>query len=105
MAQNPKTGVKLDDVSLVDDLRTISDDAANRYLEHVVVIKRSPNRQLHEALLKRLLDLTADAVEDDGVKYHLEELGKLVAKDGSVSDCPQTPSIDYRLINSRSVSS
>jgi len=74
-AQNFKTGVKLDDVRLIDDLRAISDDAANRYLEHVVIAKRSPSRQLHEALLAQLLDEAADLVEDDGVKYHLEELG------------------------------
>jgi len=40
------------------------------------VIKKSPNRQLHEALLARLLDEAAEAVQDDGVKYHLEELGE-----------------------------
>jgi hypothetical protein len=76
MAQNVKTGVKLNDVALVDELRAINENAANRYLEHVVVIKKSPNRQLHEALLARLLDEAAEAVQDDGVKYHLEELGE-----------------------------
>ncbi len=86
MAQNPKTGVKLDDVALVGDLRAINDDAANQYLEHVVVMKRIPNRQLHEALLTRLLDLTAEAVEDDGVKYHLEELGKPTLLPSSKTD-------------------
>jgi len=75
LAQNPKTGVKLDDTALIDDLRKVSDEAANRYLEHVVVIKRSPNRMLHEQLLSNLFDAVTDAVQDDGVKYHLEELG------------------------------
>ena len=73
--QNPKTGVKLDDVALVDELRAVDDEAANRYIEHVVVIKRSSNRQLHEALLTYLLSKATVAVEDEGVKYHLEELG------------------------------
>jgi hypothetical protein len=59
----------------VDDLRAIDQNVANRYLEHVVVVKRSPNRALHQALLDHLLDATGKQVEDDGVKYHLEELG------------------------------
>lgn len=70
-----KSGVKLEDASLVEDLRKISEIAANRYLEHVVVGKKSPNRLLHEDLLARLLDSTESEVKDDGVKYHLEELG------------------------------
>ncbi|ORY34108.1 hypothetical protein BCR39DRAFT_518520 [Naematelia encephala] len=74
MAQNPKTGVKLEDVPLIDDLRKISEDAADRYLEHVVVIRRSPDRALHEQLLGNLLDLAEVLTKEDGVKYHLEEL-------------------------------
>ena len=76
LAQNPKTGVKLDDAALMDDLREIDLDVANRYLEHVVVMKRSPNRALHQSLLDHLLDATGKQVQDDGVKYHLEELGE-----------------------------
>jgi len=60
----------------MDDLRAINEDVANRYLEHVVVMKRSPNRALHQALLNYLLDATGKQVQDDGVKYHLEELGQ-----------------------------
>jgi hypothetical protein len=70
-----KTGVKLDDVALVDDLRNISQVAAGRYLEYVVVAKKSPAKELHEDLLGRLLDEAEEEVKDDGVKYHLEELG------------------------------
>ncbi|RSH83741.1 hypothetical protein EHS25_005356 [Saitozyma podzolica] len=69
-----KTGVKLDDVALVDDLRNISQVAAGRYLEYVVVAKKSPAKELHEDLLGRLLDEAEEEVKDDGVKYHLEEL-------------------------------
>ena len=75
MAQTGKSGVKLDDVPLVNDLRGINEQAANRYLEHVVVGKKSPNKALHEELLGRLLDAAGKEVLDDGVKYHLEELG------------------------------
>jgi hypothetical protein len=75
-AQNTKSGVKLDDTALVNDLREISEEAANRYLEYVVLSKKSPNRAFHEDLLRRLLDAAAEQIEDDGVKYHLEELGQ-----------------------------
>jgi hypothetical protein len=76
LAQNPKTGVKLDDSTLVNDLKKLDEEAANRYLEHVVVIKRSPNRSLHQALLDHLLEAASREVQDEGVKYHLEELGQ-----------------------------
>jgi hypothetical protein len=76
LAQNPKTGVKLEDETLVEELRKVDEDLAHRYLEHVVVIKRSPNRALHQQLLDRLLDAAAAEVQDEGVKYHLEELGE-----------------------------
>jgi hypothetical protein len=75
-AQNPKSGVKFDDTELIEDLRTIDAEAANKYLEYVVLSKKSPNRTFHEDLLGRLLDAAAIQVEDDGVKYHLEELGQ-----------------------------
>lgn len=77
VAQNTKTGIKLDDMLLIDDLRGIDEDAANRYLEHVVISKRIPSRVLHEQLLMRLLDQAEEQVQNDGVKYHLEELGQL----------------------------
>lgn len=76
-AQNSKSGVKLDDTELVADLRGINQEAANRYLEYVVLSKKSPNKAFHEDLLRRLLDSASEEVEDDGVKYHLEELGQL----------------------------
>jgi hypothetical protein len=41
-----------------------------------VIVKKSPIRHLHEDLLKRLIDEAAHQVQDEGVKYHLEELGK-----------------------------
>nr|XP_018263192.1 uncharacterized protein I303_04685 [Kwoniella dejecticola CBS 10117]OBR85350.1 hypothetical protein I303_04685 [Kwoniella dejecticola CBS 10117] len=74
MAQNPKTGVKLDDLALVDQLRQIDRETADKYLEHAVVNKRSPVRALHEQLLGILLDEAEELCEDEGVKYHLEEL-------------------------------
>jgi hypothetical protein len=66
----------LDDTALVDDLRVISSTAADRYLEHAVVGKKSPSKHLHVDLLTRLLDAAGEEVKDDGVKYHLEELGE-----------------------------
>ncbi|WVR07166.1 hypothetical protein IAU60_004207 [Kwoniella sp. DSM 27419] len=74
LAQHPKTGVKLNDASLIESLRQIDEDSANRYLEHAVVTRRSPNRALHEQLLAVLLDEAETLCLDDGVKYHLEEL-------------------------------
>ena len=74
--QNTKTGIKLNDVALVADLRRVSQDTADRYLEYAVVARRNPNRELHEALLEHLLDEIGKEVQDDGVKYHLEELGE-----------------------------
>ena len=81
LSQNPKTGVKLDDIALIEDLRRIDAAIAHRYLEHVVVVKRSPNRALHEALVSYLLDRTAEVVREEAVKFHLEELGKRVIRD------------------------
>ena len=59
----------------MEKLRAVDAQAANRYIEHVVVIKRNSNRQLHEALLTYLLSMATVAVEDEGIKYHLQELG------------------------------
>ena len=66
--------MKFDDAALISDLHAISPTASVRYLEYVVVNKRSPNRQLHEDLLSTLLEQGAEQLRDDGVKYHLEEL-------------------------------
>ncbi|WRT66239.1 uncharacterized protein IL334_003192 [Kwoniella shivajii] len=73
-SQNTKTGIKLDDLSLVEKLKEINLETSNKYLEHVVVNKRSPDRSLHEQLLKVLLDQAEELCQDEGVKYHLEEL-------------------------------
>jgi hypothetical protein len=70
-----KVGLKLDDAALVDELRKFSDEAAKRYLQHVVVSRKSPNKKLHQELLDGLLEEAERQVQDDGVKYHLEELG------------------------------
>lgn len=70
-----KTGLKLDDAALIDELRKFSDEAAQRYLHHVVISKKSANKKLHQDLLDGLLDQAERQVQDDGVKYHLEELG------------------------------
>ncbi|WVF71576.1 hypothetical protein IAT40_006384 [Kwoniella sp. CBS 6097] len=74
MAQNAKTGVKLDESQLVNDLGKIDETIANKYLEHAVVTKRSPSRVLHQRLLDVLLDEAEVLCADDGVRYHLEEL-------------------------------
>lgn len=73
-AQDPKTGVKLDDVALIEDLGKIDTKASSRYLEQVVVVKRSPNHGLHQQLLQQMLDEVVESIQDDGIKYHLEEL-------------------------------
>lgn len=101
LAQNPKSGVKLDDAMLVDELHAIDKDAAHRYLEHVVVIKRSPVKALHQALLNHLLESVSAEVKDEGVCYHLEELGELSSRSASGSlqmpsiDCPPTLSLSW----------
>ncbi|WVQ83199.1 hypothetical protein IAT38_005338 [Cryptococcus sp. DSM 104549] len=73
-AQPLKTGIRVDDTELIRSLRSVDVDAADRYLDHVVVSKRSPRRELHEELLARLLDEAEELSGDDGVKYHLEDL-------------------------------
>ncbi|EIW70778.1 hypothetical protein TREMEDRAFT_68217 [Tremella mesenterica DSM 1558] len=73
MSPNPAIG-KIDDISLLSDLRQISPEVSFEYLEHVVVNKKSSSRDLHEDLLTRLIDTVLSLVQDDGVKYHLEEL-------------------------------
>lgn len=70
-----KVSLKLDDAALVDELRKFSDEAAKRYLQHVVVSQKSPNKKLHRELLDYLFEEAERQVQDDGVKYHLEELG------------------------------
>ncbi|TXT15581.1 hypothetical protein VHUM_00084 [Vanrija humicola] len=66
--------VKFDEAQLVEEIRGIDTDAANRYLEHVVVDKRSTNRELHESLLNWLFDQADEMANDEGIQYHVEEL-------------------------------
>ncbi|KAL1413618.1 hypothetical protein Q8F55_001393 [Vanrija albida] len=66
--------VKFDEAQLVEEIREIDTDGANRYLEHIVVDKRSTNRELHESLLSWLLDQADEMAKDDGIQYHVEEL-------------------------------
>lgn len=68
--------MKLDDADILEKLRGISSSAANQYLEYIVVAKKSPVKSFHEELLGDLIDRAATEVKDDGVRYHLEELGK-----------------------------
>lgn len=79
MNQGTKAGMKLDDAALIDELRLHSAEAARRYLEHVVVSKKSPNKALHHELLDNLFHGVEEQLANDGVKYHLEELGKLAS--------------------------
>jgi len=79
MNQGTKAGMKLDDATLIDELRKHSAEAARRYLEHVVVSKKSPNKALHRELLENLFHGAEEQLANDGVKYHLEELGKLAS--------------------------
>jgi len=76
MNQGTKAGMKLDDAALIEELRKHSTEAAKRYLEHVVVSKKSPNKQLHHELLENLFLEAEEQLANDGVRYHLEELGK-----------------------------
>jgi hypothetical protein len=78
MGQGTKTGLKLDDAALIDELRIHSQEAARRYLEHVVVTKKSANKKLHQELLDTLFQEAEEQIANDGVKYHLEELGELM---------------------------
>jgi len=55
----------------------VDKDAANQYLEYAVIGKKSQNRELHEMLLAKLLNQAEEMVKEDGIKYHLEELGEL----------------------------
>lgn len=72
-----QSGAKVDHEALVRDIRAVSEEGANRYLEHVVVGRKSPNRTLHRDLLDRLLTRLEKEVSDEGIRYHLEELGEL----------------------------
>lgn len=68
-------------------------DAANRYLEYVVVGKRSGTAELHESLLSHLLGQAEEVVRDDGIKYHLEELGE------DPNEGRLTTDAEYRLLS------
>lgn len=68
--------MKLDDAALIEELRKHSPEAARRYLEHVVVSKKSPNKKLHHELLENLFLEAEEQLGNDGVRYHLEELGR-----------------------------
>lgn len=70
------SSIDVDEGKLIADLAEVDKDAANQYLEYVVVGKRSATPELQEALLAHLLDQAAEVVNDDGIKYHLEELGE-----------------------------
>jgi hypothetical protein len=76
MNQGTKAGMKLDDAALIEELRKHSNEAAKRYLEHVVVSKKSPNKKLHHELLENLFLEAEEQLANDGVRYHLEELGR-----------------------------
>jgi len=78
MNEGSKAGMKLDDAALIDELRKHSQEAAKRYLEHVVVSKKSPNKKLHQELLENLFHDAEEQLANDGVRYHLEELGQCV---------------------------
>jgi hypothetical protein len=96
MTHGTKIGSKLDDVALIDELRKFSKEAAKRYLEHVVVTKKSPNKRLHEDLLDSLLAEAEVQVKDDGVKYHLEELGRSLLSFSQLKDADGEDA-EYRL--------
>lgn len=98
MNTSGKAGLKLDDAALIEELRRFSDEAAKRYLQHVVVAKKLPNRKLHQDLLDSLMNEAEQQVQDDGVKYHLEELGTIYP---SLSSENRTNNSDaeYRLLN------
>jgi hypothetical protein len=72
--------MKLDDAALIEELRKHSTEAAKRYLEHVVVSKKSPNKKLHHELLENLFLEAEEQLANDGVRYHLEELGKCLTR-------------------------
>ena len=80
MNQGSKAGMKLDDAALIEELRKHSTEAAKRYLEHVVVSKKSPNKKLHHELLENLFLEAEEQLANDGVRYHLEELGKCLTE-------------------------
>ncbi|BEJ17778.1 hypothetical protein CspHIS471_0700460 [Cutaneotrichosporon sp. HIS471] len=66
--------IKVDDEALISDLGAVDKEAAEQYLEYVVVGKRTGSPALHERLLSHLLEQADEMVADDGIKYHLEEL-------------------------------
>lgn len=82
----------MDHEALVRDIRAVSEDGANRYLEHIVVGLKSPNRTLHRDLLDRLLTRLEKELSDEGIRYHLEELGMFTKR--GIAD-GQTPSIVF----------
>jgi hypothetical protein len=77
--------IKVDDEALISDLGAVDKDAAQQYLEYVVVGKRAGTPALHEQLLTHLLDEAEETVADDGIKYHLEELDAEYRLAGSTS--------------------
>lgn len=88
------TKVKFDDRALLSELRTINQEAANKYLEYTVVKKRSAvglegsplflqrlslclqDKTLHNDLLSYYLDQAENFLSDDGVLYHFTEICK-----------------------------
>lgn len=65
---------KFDEKLLIDDMRAIDEPTSNRYLEYVVVHRRSVERPLHDALANHLLSECEQFVKDDGVMYHFREI-------------------------------
>lgn len=73
-SQHTRSICKFDEKLLIDEMRAIDEHTSNRYLEFVVVHRRSVERPLHDALADHLLSECEQFVKDDGVMYHFREI-------------------------------
>ncbi|KAL7416423.1 hypothetical protein BDY24DRAFT_233923 [Mrakia frigida] len=58
------SGLDFDDGELVDELRALDDRAGDKYLEHVVIVKKSTDRVLHTSMAVRYVDVLCRYLKD-----------------------------------------
>ncbi|CAE6446226.1 unnamed protein product [Rhizoctonia solani] len=75
-----RTISKLDDSAVLADMQSVNTLAASRYLEHVVLNKRSSDPNLHNQLVVRYVDEAIATLEKPGVQPLFSEIAQEYTK-------------------------
>ncbi|CAE6479542.1 unnamed protein product [Rhizoctonia solani] len=71
-----RTIPKLDDAAVLADMQSVNTLAASRFLEHVVLNKRSSDPNLHNQLVVRYVDEAIAILEKPGVQHLFSEIAQ-----------------------------